>query len=104
DPEWKLETQLDWCSKNIIRRLGMDTRYKNVSLEQLGMNHRAPYQKWLIDKLAIPLQLVVSPETKKYYRLDCFACGDFTLMSREAWMNIQGYAELDLYSIHIDTL
>jgi len=104
NPEWKLETQLDWCGKNTIRRLGMDARFRNINLEQLGMSHRAPYQLWLIDKLALALQLVWSREKTKYYRIDSFACGDFTLMSREAWLNIWGYLELDLYSIHIDTL
>jgi len=104
DPEWKLETQLDWCSKNIIRRLGMDARLRNFNLEQLGMSHRAFYLRWLIDKLALPVGILVSPEKRKYYRIDTFACGDFTLMSRQAWLNIRGYVELDLYSIHIDTL
>ena len=37
-------------------------------------------------------------------RLDLKACGDFTLMSKLAWMDIHGYLELDMYSIHIDTL
>ena len=32
------------------------------------------------------------------------ACGDFTMMSKEAWIDLQGYIELDMYSIHIDTL
>ncbi len=32
------------------------------------------------------------------------ACGDFTLMHRDDWMHIGGYAEFDLYSFHIDSL
>lgn len=36
--------------------------------------------------------------------LNTNACGDFTLMSREAWGLFGGYAELQLYSIHIDSL
>ncbi|PIS02439.1 MAG: hypothetical protein COT85_05440 [Chlamydiae bacterium CG10_big_fil_rev_8_21_14_0_10_42_34] len=32
------------------------------------------------------------------------ACGDFTLMSRGAWMSIEGYAEWEMYSWHIDSL
>lgn len=32
------------------------------------------------------------------------ACGDFTLMAREDWHEMRGYAELDLFSIHLDSL
>jgi hypothetical protein len=104
DPEWNLETQLEWCSKNIIRRQGMDARFTNVNLEQMGWDHRASYQQWLINKLALVFGRLWSPEKRKYFQLDCFACGDFTLMSRDAWLDIRGYVELDLYSIHVDTL
>lgn len=32
------------------------------------------------------------------------ACGDFTLMARENWHNLRGYPELDLFSMHLDSL
>lgn len=32
------------------------------------------------------------------------ACGDFTLMSREHWFDVRGYAELLQYSMHLDSL
>ena len=31
------------------------------------------------------------------------ACGDFTLMSREDWLDLRGYPEWDLYSMNIDS-
>lgn len=37
-------------------------------------------------------------------RLHTNACGDFTLMSKRDWENINGYWELDAYSFHIDSL
>jgi hypothetical protein len=37
-------------------------------------------------------------------RLHTNACGDFTLMSRESWGKIGGYPELELFSMHIDSL
>jgi hypothetical protein len=37
-------------------------------------------------------------------RLHTNACGDFTLMSREAWEAVGGYPELELFSMHIDSL
>jgi hypothetical protein len=32
------------------------------------------------------------------------ACGDFTLLAREHWMDLRGYPELDLFSMNIDSL
>lgn len=32
------------------------------------------------------------------------ACGDFTLMSREHWMDLRGYPEFDMYSFNIDSV
>lgn len=32
------------------------------------------------------------------------ACGDFTVMSREDWARVRGYAEWHMYSWHLDTL
>jgi hypothetical protein len=37
-------------------------------------------------------------------RLHTNACGDFTLMSRAAWERVGGYPELELFSMHIDSI
>jgi hypothetical protein len=37
-------------------------------------------------------------------RLHTNACGDFTLMAREDWLRLGGYAEFPMYSWHIDSL
>ena len=37
-------------------------------------------------------------------RLHTNACGDFTLMAREAWVRAGGYPELEIFSMHIDSL
>jgi hypothetical protein len=103
-PDWNFEDQLDWCNKNTIRRLGMDPRFKNINLEQMGLNDKSWFKKWLFNKLAFFMTLFWPSEKRHYYQIDSFACGDFTLMARETWMAIKGYIELDLYSIHIDTL
>jgi hypothetical protein len=36
--------------------------------------------------------------------LHTYACGDFTLMSRELWFEMRGYPELDQFSMHLDSL
>jgi hypothetical protein len=104
DPRWSLAQQLNWCERNVIRRLGRDLRYKHINLELLGLQNKGSVTKWLLDKMALGLGLYWSPQKRLFYQLDLFACGDFTLMSRDAWHAIQGYVELDLYSLHIDSL
>jgi len=37
-------------------------------------------------------------------RLHLNACGDFTLMAREHWFDLGAYAELEVYSFHIDSV
>ena len=32
------------------------------------------------------------------------ACGDFTLLSKNRWLQLRGYPELEMYSIHLDSL
>jgi hypothetical protein len=32
------------------------------------------------------------------------ACGDFTMMAREHWTDLRGYAELDVFSMNVDSL
>jgi len=43
-------------------------------------------------------------DMKKPVFLHLAACGDFTLMAREHWKNLRGYAELDLFSMHLDSM
>lgn len=37
-------------------------------------------------------------------RLHTNACGDFTLMAREAWHDLHGYPELEMFSMHLDSV
>jgi len=104
DESWPFSEQLAWCERNIIRRLGRDLRYKNINLELVGLHHKANAKKWLFDKMALGMGLYWSRAKKRYFHLDLYACGDFTLMPRAAWNTIQGYLELDMYSLHVDSL
>jgi hypothetical protein len=104
DLNWDLAQQLAWCERSIIRRWGRDPRYKNISLELVGLQNKSEPKKWLFDKMSLGTTLFWSREKRLFHQLDLFACGDFTLMSREAWTAIQGYVELDLYSLHVDSL
>lgn len=66
----------------------------------LGARHRNPPE---------PLEPVPVPPPKSkeliaYDALDREACGDFMLMSKHAWLDIQGHVELDLDAGHLDSL
>jgi len=37
-------------------------------------------------------------------RLHTNSCGDFTMMSKDNWFKLRGYAEFEMYSFHIDSL
>src|SRR5690606_23466359 len=37
-------------------------------------------------------------------RLHLNACGDFTLLHRDRWMELRGYPELEMFSMYIDGL
>jgi hypothetical protein len=37
-------------------------------------------------------------------RLHTNACGDFTLLAREDWIRTRGYPELEIFSMHLDSL
>jgi hypothetical protein len=39
-----------------------------------------------------------------YPALHTNACGDFTLLARDVWIALRGYPELDMYSLHHDSL
>jgi len=37
-------------------------------------------------------------------RLHTNGCGDFTLLSREKWLDLRGYPEFEMFSFHIDSM
>jgi len=96
--------QIAYCKKNMIKRLG-----KTRGHEFLFGLPRFLYSFRISMKILNMLvkRLIEIPKLKnKYYTwsLDTAACGDFTLMSKSDWEKIEGYPEMDLYSIHIDSM
>jgi len=96
---------LAFCRRHILQRLGKHTyisliaeRAYAVFMYTLGLLF--PWWK----EAGLGRQPNARGIKMKLIRLDTDACGDFTLMSREDWMDIEGYAELEAYSIHLDSL
>lgn len=76
-------------------------------------------QVWLVKRgLLIAQPLPVAPELEPeveldvtspapplpYAKLHTITCGDFTLLSKTDWLAIQGYAEWEMYSFHLDSI
>jgi hypothetical protein len=92
-----MDEKLEFCRTHVIR---VNSRYYLASVSNfkalvIDIAHNPAllgyYFKNLIYKLKIP-------------RLHYNACGDFTLMAKEDWESLRGYPELEMYSLHIDSL
>ncbi len=103
DANMPFNEMLQFAERNVIRRLGFK--------EQIYMSHWPPFyfKKFMfpgqMNKLAKRVRSrYLKPAEFELLHLDTMACGDFTLMHKDMWFKLKGYAELDLYSIHIDSL
>lgn len=103
DEKWSVEHQLEFCKKNITKRNGKNSLYANFyDTRGILFKYRIliPFLK-LLSRIKSTYSTSV---TDRLVELDMDACGDFTLMSKQNWIDIQGYPELEIYSIHIDSM
>ena len=78
-----------------------ELRYKK---EQLATK---PYHFWMRFQEAIRIYLRkkrVPIRFRTKYKLHTNACGDFTLLSVEAWHRLRGCPELAIHSFHLDSI
>ncbi len=98
-----VEEQLSFCKQNILKRLGKPAQFaliydeKGLLFKSSMFNPLLKFLTWLKPKM-------LSADEVKLRSMDSDACGDFTLMSKEDWEKIDGYLELEMYSLHIDTM
>lgn len=98
-----VEDQLKFCEANIMQRLGKDSRFaliynKDGLLFKSSIFHPLlRFLNWLKPK-------TISKDKAQFRILDTDACGDFTMMSTSDWEKIDGYVELEMYSLHIDSM
>lgn len=95
--------QLDYAEKNQIKRLGRNRHLKHVrGIPSFFFGF--PRVMKILDLPWGWVDKLMQGKAYELYQLDTMACGDFTLMHKSAWMKIDGYVELDMYSIHIDSM
>jgi hypothetical protein len=94
--------QLNYASKSITKRLGKSPGHETLSLPD--WMYFSTKLMWLANFFILQLWKLTHPNRFPHFTIDFDACGDFTLMSKQDWLDIEGYVELDMYSIHIDSM
>ncbi len=97
-----LEEQLIFGEKNILKRMGKILHYEVLHLPPFF--YKFPRITKILNMAVLRLWKITHRGQFPHFTVDFDACGDFTLMSRQDWKLIQGYPELDMYSIHIDSM
>lgn len=97
-----LKAQLAYSKEHVIRRLGNSPRQEALSGPEFLF--RYTWVAELLNSMLVGLWKKFHPEEFPHFTIDFMACGDFTLMSKEDWLRIDGYVELDMYSIHVDSM
>lgn len=91
-----IEEQLTYSHENIIR---IHRRDGTRILENPGFNLRR-----LAESFDYHLRRIKRFMKLGVHLLHTNACGDFTLMAREHWFVVRGYAEFNMYSFLLDGL
>jgi hypothetical protein len=96
------EEQLMYCKKNIKKRLGKLRGAEGI--DKLSYLFVFSHLAIAVNFLTMKLWHLTHPNKFPHFIIDTMACGDFTLMSKKDWLDIEGYVELDMYSIHVDSM
>lgn len=99
------QNQIDFAKENIIKVLGKNPEIiyipSGVPEYFLGFRNTSKVLNFFFKVI---FYLLKPKEDIRLFKIDTEACGDFTLMHKSDWEKIEGYPELDLYSIHIDSM
>ncbi len=99
-----VEEQLNFSKNNILRRLGKDPEHLHLHNWPEWIYSYKWLSKWCNILAREKRKRNMDPTIFAIHNLDTNACGDFALMHKRIWEDIQGYPELDLYSIHVDSM
>lgn len=104
DEDLGVKEQLRFSKSHVLQRLGKNRFYPEMQ-DTTGYIYTLPYGGWFMSVPKKVIALLGRQTTADLMdTIDSDACGDFTMMSKVDWNNIQGYYELEAYSIHIDSL
>lgn len=103
----QIETEvarLEFCQQNVFKVFGLDPNRPKLMEPFLTRNRNKRVKTWVLNQLIGIASMLFKEINSAVDKLDLWACGDFTMMSKAAWMKIDGYAELDTYPAHVDSL
>lgn len=102
-----VDEQLKYAKKNIIKRLGLRADYRSAYVLH-DLFFWMPNVLYFIDRIFGILLRFLFLFSKKEKRninfLNVYACGDFTIMSKEKWLKINGYYESGMFPLHVDSM
>lgn len=100
------EERLIYAQSNILKRIGKTQGHEAIFLFPFFKSFIYKFKRvsFLLNKVLLFLWKRSNKNEFPFFIIDFDACGDFTLMSYEDWLDIEGYNELDMYSIHIDSM
>ncbi|MCB0754301.1 MAG: hypothetical protein KDB98_01825 [Flavobacteriales bacterium] len=96
------DEQLKFAGLNVIRSLGNAPGHEAISGPEFLFKY--PWVGSILNSLVLLVWKVLKKGEFPYFIISFMACGDYTLMSKKDWFRIDGYVELDMYSIHIDSM
>ena len=107
--EGSLDEQLRFCSDNVLS-IYMRDRTDNLSGDEvedvLGPAPNLPRAARVVPsrlKQSSAYQTIAARELRRR-QLHLNASGDFTLLASEKWTALKGYPELEVFSMHLDSL
>ena len=95
-----IEAQLAYCQQHVMRVYARDGIQDMRTGAYYEGYPKLTWQGWMREKM----QDLGGMRVINRSRLHTRACGDFTLMQSEHWFDLRGYAEFEMYSLHIDSL
>ncbi|GAB5538273.1 MAG: hypothetical protein Salg2KO_03760 [Salibacteraceae bacterium] len=103
NPDQPTSKLIKWAEQNIIKVNGKSSFYPNFTDTTSTL-----FKYWgmipIFRLLSWVKKIISSPLRDKLNCMDTDACGDFTLMHKDDWERILGYPELEVYSLHIDSM
>ena len=122
-PNGPIDKQLDYCREHVIR---MNNRTETLIIDNNNQHNGKPanicqtFQKRFLDVKNARDIIILGRDIIDYIYnfvysrtlrpliygklLHTNACGDFTLMAREHWLELRGNPEFEMYSLYLDGL
>ena len=101
---WDLIRLQRYSRYNVVRRWGKNGNYPLNIFNLPDFAYAIPLIPTFFNFLSRVVRLFKNQLHVQFFDIDWHFGGDFILMDKQSWLNTGGFAELDLYSTHMDKL